>query len=254
MSAAKLDGLRIVITRAAHQAADLAQAFRETGADPIFLPVVAIGPPADPQLLKQAAARAGAGHYDWIVFASANGVSALAAYVPNPQSVLARIAVVGEATRRTAEAAGFHVDLVPDEFTAECLVAAFGDDLNGASILIPSASGARDVLPRGLASRGARVDIVEAYCNVLPQDAKNRANEIFREPLPDWVTFASPSAVLHLAQVLELDKLRRVKIASIGPVTSSAIRLLGLHISAEAQIHSAHGLVAAIQTANDRSL
>ncbi len=53
----------------------------------------------------------------------------------------------------------------------------------------------RDLVPRELRKRGAHVDVVEAYRNVLPPEAAGQASAIFREPYPDWVTFASSSAV-----------------------------------------------------------
>jgi uroporphyrinogen III methyltransferase/synthase len=69
---------------------------------------------------------------------------------------------------------------------------------------------------------------------------------VFREPYPDWVTFASSSAVENLVRLIGPEPLRHLKIATIGPVTSNTVRKHGLEIVAEADPHTIEGLVKAI--------
>jgi uroporphyrinogen-III synthase len=241
-----LAGVRIVVTRAAHQAEELARPLSALGAEVVLLPLIGIAPPADPKALRQAARHAN--DYDWIIFTSANAIHAFAAELPYPvPTCTARIATVGAATRTAAEERGFTVELTPETYVAEALVGAFrSEDLSGKRILIPSAAVTRDVVATELRARGVRVDVVEAYRNVLPPEAATGAAEIFREPYPDWVTFASSSAVDNLLCLIERDNLRNVKIASIGPITSKTVRQYGLEVAAEAREHSIEGLVAAI--------
>jgi uroporphyrinogen-III synthase len=235
------------VTRAANQAEELARPLRDLGAEPILAPMIGVAPPADPEPLRQAAERAAQGHYDWIIFTSANAVSAFVSQLQNPPALPARLAVIGESTKRAAEKRGLHVSIVPDQYVAESLLTAFEkEDLQGCRILIPSAKETRDVLPVALRQRGAEVNVVEAYRNVLPEDARLRASEVFREPFPDWVTFASSSAVLNLARIVGSSALRAVRIASIGPITSRTVRELGLTVSAEAQESTIQGLVSAL--------
>ena len=245
-----LTGLRIVVTRAAHQAEELARPLRERGAEPILLPVIAIGPPADPKPLQQSAAQAN--DYDWIIFSSANAISAFAACLRHPARALKpRIAAIGVATRQAAEEHGFSVTVTPEKFVAESLLQALqAENLNGSRILIPCAAVTRDVIAPELRRRGARVDVIEAYRNLLPPEAAQEAAKIFRNPYPDWVTFASSSAVHNLVRLIGTDALRNVKIAGIGPVTSETIRQYGLEIAAEAAVHTVEGLVEAIIRAN----
>ncbi len=238
-----MNGLRIVVTRSAQQAEELARPLRERGATPIVLPVIGIVPPEDPTALAQAISHIDS--YDWIVFSSVNGVKAL-----GKQDCRARIATVGAATRDFAKQQGFMVSVTPESYVAEALVEALGaEDLRGQRILIPSAAVTRDVVRQELVRRGARVDVVEAYCNVMPDEAPRMANEVFREPFPDWITFASSSAVDNLASLVSREVLRRSKIASIGPVTSKTIRGRALAVDAEAVVHTITGLVAAIENA-----
>jgi uroporphyrinogen III methyltransferase/synthase len=241
-----LAGLSIVVTRAAHQAEELAAPLRILGAEIILLPVIEIAPPADSAPLQEAAAHSR--EYDWIIFTSANAVAAFAAELREPlYSRRTRVAAIGPATHDVAEQYGFEVSLTPDKFVAESLVAAFGDEkLEGCRILIPSAAVTRNVVPRELRSRGAKVDVVEAYRNVIPATAPSRARAVFQEPFPDWVTFASSSAVDHLLVLVGTEVLENVKIASIGPITSETARKHGLSVTAEAREHINTGLVDAI--------
>jgi len=236
-----LNGLRIVVTRSAAQAEELARPLRERGATPILLPVIGIVPPEDPSALAKAISHIDS--YDWIVFSSVNGVKAL-----GKQDCRARIATVGAATRDFAKQQGFTVSVTPESYVAEALVEALGaEDLSGRRILIPTAAVTRDVVREELVQRGARVDVVEAYRNVMPAEAAQRASEVFQAPWPDWITFASSSAVDNLASLVSPEVLRRSKIASIGPVTSKAIRGHGLTVDAEAAVHTIAGLVDALE-------
>ncbi len=72
-----MQGLRIVVTRAAHQAEELAAPLRDLGAEVLLVPMIGIAPPVDETALRHAAAHAAS--YDWIVFTSVNAVSAFSA-------------------------------------------------------------------------------------------------------------------------------------------------------------------------------
>jgi uroporphyrinogen-III synthase len=235
-----LAGLRIVVTRAPHQAAELAKPLAALGASVILLPVIDIAPPLDPAPLHDAILHID--RYDWIIFTSTNGVRAL-----GQRKCRARIATVGAATREFAERNGWLVHLTPEIYLAETLVEAFDrETLSGQRILIPSAAVTRDVVRDELTKRGALVDAVEAYRNIMPADASENAAAVFRPPLPDWITFASSSAVENLASIVPPETLAHCQIASIGPVTSKTIREHGLTVAVEAQPHNIAGLIEAI--------
>jgi uroporphyrinogen-III synthase len=245
-----LVGKRIVVTRAVHQAEELAAPLRELGADVISLPTIAILPPRDTRPLEIAASRID--QYDWIVFSSTNAVSALASYLgeqalPSKTSV----ATVGTATREAAESLGWRVDLVPDEFVAESLVLAMArESLRGKRILIPSAAVTREVVPRALREAGAVVDVVEAYRNDVPAGLESKARQIFATPQkPDWLTVTSSSAVENLVKSIGTEPLNGVRIASIGPITSGIIRKQGLAVHVEPAEHTIPALVEAIVNA-----
>lgn len=246
-----LTGLRIVVTRAAHQAAELARPLAAAGAEVILLPTVGIGPPKDPARLESAARHAD--EYDWLFLTSVNAAAAFLPLVP-PAIGRPRLGVVGAATYKKVAELGWHVDVTPAEFTAEALAAALqAHEMHGKRVLIPAGDLAREALPAALSARGALVELVEAYSNQAPPETVAAVEALFEEgPAPDWLTFASPSAFENLATISGPEPLRRVFIASIGPTTSAAIRARGLDVAAEAAEHTVAGLVEAIIAAVNR--
>jgi uroporphyrinogen III methyltransferase/synthase len=245
-----LFGQKIVITRASDQAGELADRLRALGAEPQELPVIALEPPADSAPLDQAIENLPA--YDWLIFTSVNGVRFFVARLDQSahdlRSLKARICAIGPATRKAIEDLHLKVDLMPEEYVAESVVKAFASqDLAGKKVLLPRAAVARDLIPTELAKLGATVDVVEAYRNVVPQNAASRAKEIFSsDKKPDWITFTSSSTVKNLLAITGADTLNGVRIASIGPVTSSTLCAHGLKVDAEAKQFTIDGLVEAI--------
>jgi uroporphyrinogen III methyltransferase/synthase len=250
-----LFGRRILITRDRSQAGDLAAKVRALGAEPVELPVIEIRPPSDTGPLDRAIAELES--YDWVIFTSANGVrfflDRLDHSARDLRALRARICAIGPATRRTIEQLHLKVEVVPDEYVAESLVRALERfDLAGRRVLLPRAAVARDLVPVALSNRGARVDVVEAYRTVMPEDVQERAREIFSgKHRPDWITFTSSSTVKNFVAVAGDRSLEGVRVASIGPVTSATARALGLTVDVEANPFTMEGLVSAIESAAD---
>ena len=131
-----LAGRRILITRAPHQASELADRLRALGATPILVPTIEIGPPASFAALD--AALASLSSFDLIAFTSANAVEAFhqRAQHLDLASAPKRIAAVGPATARALQSIGLRADVLPPTFTAESL----------AETLLPEAPGRRILL------------------------------------------------------------------------------------------------------------
>ena len=245
-----LFGRRIVVTRARGQADALASRLEALGATVIEFPTIEIRPPADPAPLDRAIANLPS--YDWVIFTSANGVrcfvDALDRSAADWRSLRARICAIGPATRAAVEALHLKVDLMGKEYVAEGLIEAFATyDLSGKRVLLPRAAVARDLVPLELSSRGAQVDVVEAYCTVMPENAAARAREIFKLPyLPGIITFTSSSTVRNFVEAAGVGALAGVKVVSIGPVTSHTARDLGIQVDAEASPYTIDGLLQAV--------
>lgn len=245
-----LFGRKIVVTRAHDQAAELSDRLRSLGADAVELPVISIQPAQDPAPIDRAIEQLSS--YDWLIFTSVNGVRFFVERLDQSQqdlrSLKARICAIGPATRLAVESLHLKVDLMPDEYVAESLVKTFAaENLAGKRILLPRAAVARDVIPAELSKRGARIDVVEAYRNVIPEEAAIRAREVFSDTKkPDWITVSSSSTVKNLVAIVGHEALQDVRIASIGPVTSQTVRQHGLRVMAEASRFTIDGLVQAI--------
>ena len=243
-----LFGKRIVVTRAKGQAEALSARLRALGADVVELPAIEIRPAADPAPLDQAISSLHC--YDWLIFTSVNGVrfflDRLDASAADLRAIRARICAIGPATRAAVEALHLKVDLMGKEYVAEGLVEAFaGHDLAGKRILLPRAAVARDLVPAELSRRGARVDVVEAYRSIAPENLSAQIREIFTAARkPDCITFTSSSTVQNCAAAGA--GFEGVRVATIGPVTSQTARTLGVDVDAEAHPYTVDGLVDAV--------
>ena len=253
VSLGKLAGRRVIVTRPLHQAAELRGMLEAHGAVVLLIPALEIQPPANSADLDEALREAI--RYEWAIFTSANAVERVAARATElglrPLRDLlsaTRICAIGSATHEALDERGCHVSLLPEQYVAESVVAAFGAiPLRGVRVLLPRAAVARDVIPDALRERGARVDVVEAYRSEIP-DASLAAIDslISRAETVDWVTFTSGSTVTNFLAMGGRPILERARIASIGPVTTQVAARHGLHVDAEAETHTAEGLVAAI--------
>ena len=245
-----LFGKKIVVTRAQDQAGEFSERLRSLGADAQEVPTISIQPPPDPAPLDAAIERLAS--YDWLIFTSANGVRFFVDRLDRSRSDLrslkAHICAIGPATRKAVESLHLKVDLMPEEYVAEALVASLSkDDIKGKRILLPRAAVARDLIPAELTKLGAHIDIVEAYRNAVPENAAARVYEIFASAhKPDWITFTSSSTVNNFIAIAGAGALQGVRIASIGPVTSGTVRAQGLQVDVEAGDYTTDGLIASI--------
>ncbi len=248
-----LFGQKIVVTRAADQSGGLVSQLRGLGAHALDLPVISLEAPSDARPLHAAIANLAA--YDWLVFTSVNGVrfflQALDQSRMDIRALRARICAIGPATRRAIEDLHIKVDVLPEQFIAESVVAALArENLSGKRILLPRAEVARDVIPLEMTKLGAIVDVVAAYRNVIPEKAGDQAKAIFSDAhKPNWITLTSSSTVNNLLAVVDRDALAGVRLASIGPITSATIREHGLKVDAEARQYTVEGLVEALLSA-----
>ena len=240
-----MDGVGVVVTRDEGPDGPLGRRLADRGLRVHHWPTVRTAPPPDPGALRDALG--GLAGFDWVVFTSLRAVAAVTQRVPAaPQGP--RIAAVGRATASALEASGWRVDLVPDTWTGEALVAALIEAgvADGARVLFPASAIARDTVPEGLAAAGAEVAQVDAYTlepAPLDRDACRAALESGEIAL---ITFTSPSTVEGLAaalgdDVMELARARARAIA-IGPTTAEAAGAAGFADVAVADPHSLDGL------------
>lgn len=241
-----LGGQRILVLRPVDQAQGVATELKRLGAVPVLLPALAIAPPEDPAPLEAALARLET--YDWLILTSANGVQAVFDRLERlPLGV--RVAAVGPKTAQALEARGVVPDLIAPEATAESLAEALLALPELGRVLFPKANRARDVLPSRLRARGVAVDDPIAYRS-LDVLSEGPALDALRRGEIDWVLVSSPSTFEALVDRVDPAIWARTRLASIGPVSSAAIRRRGLPVAVEAAPYTMEGLIAAIAKAS----
>ena len=246
-----LFGKRIIVTRTRHQAGGLTKHLGQLGADVIELPTIKITEPKNKMEFGELVQDCYT--YDWIVFTSPNGVDAFfelfyKLYSDARSIGPAKIAVIGPGTADRVKAYHLAVDLMPDKFVAEGLIKKFKDDENieHLKVLWVRAEDAREVIAAGLSKLGAIVDEAIAYRTVPEKDDNLEALARLKEEGADMITFTSASTVDHF-MALGVPLPEGCKVASIGPVTSTAVKKHGLRIDIAAEVHSIPGLVEAIE-------
>ena len=246
-----LAGWRVLVTRARAQASQLSDALRLRGATVLELPTIEIVPaPVEP--LDDAITCLGS--YDWMLFTSANAVNvffdrmdALGRPIEHVGHV--SVGAIGRSTARRLIERGVDVDFVPHAFVAESMVA--GMSARGVAdvrVLLPQAEIARDTLAEGLRAAGAVVDVVVTYRTQLPTALDRDVVEKVRAGDLDAATFASPSAVRNLCELIGGPLPPHVAVAAIGPITATAIVDCEMRVDVQPDEHSMEELVSALAT------
>ncbi len=251
-----LFGQTVVVTRTRQQASDLTERLTQLGAYVLEAPTIELAPPGEWSGVDEALSQID--RYDWVVFTSQNGVAftrqRLAETGRDARAFgNAKIAAIGDATARAVREQLFlNVDLCPDSFVAEALAdeLARQDHVKGRKFLLLRADIARPVLRERLQRDGAaEVLDIPIY--------ETRQVAALPPPLLDaldagevtWATFTSSSTAKNFVTLLGPDylaKLKGVKVASIGPITTTTLRNLKLDPTIQAETFNIRGLVEAL--------
>ncbi|MDX2255968.1 MAG: uroporphyrinogen-III C-methyltransferase [Pseudanabaenaceae cyanobacterium bins.39] len=260
----KLQGKRILVTRASGQASQFTELLSQQGAEVIEMPTLAILPPTSWAMLDQAIAILHT--YDWLILTSANAVEHFFQRLHNTSQdsralFRLKVAVVGRKTAEVLRNYGIIPDLVPMDFVADALGDAFLNEdqvnksLSGKKMLFPRVqSGGREVLVEQLQKHGAIVDEVPAYESGCPDAIDPMALRAIQERKLDAIAFASSKTVKHFCKLLDGVTTRAdwypwldgVVIASIGPQTSKTCHELLGRVDCEAAEYTLDGLAQAI--------
>lgn len=198
-----LAGLRVLVTRPAHQAENLCRLIESEGGVAVKLPLLTIEPTAGP---AEAQRRLAAPRDLWI-FTSVNAVRHAQPLLAE-QAWPARVAAIGPATAAALAAAGSAAAATPlGGATSEALLAAPElRDVAGLRVLLVTGEGGLDLLERGLGERGASVERAEVYRRVpLPYPAEAVAAALRRS---DVAIVTSAQALEHLVRLTPEDSRR----------------------------------------------
>lgn len=247
-SARPLFGRRVMVTRPAAGPDPLVTQLEELGADVLVQPAIEIGEPDDWAPVD--AALASLPRYDWLVFASANGVARFLGRLLATGGDLrrlgtVRLAAIGPGTAEALAQWHLKADVLPGEFRAEGLAEALEPLARGKRFLLARASRGREVLAERLRAAGAEVEQVVVYSSRDVPAPRPEIAEALAAGRIDWITVTSSAIARALARMFAGD-LRRARLASISPVTSATLGELGYPPAAEADEYTMEGIVRAI--------
>jgi uroporphyrinogen-III synthase len=196
-----LQGLRVLVTRPAHQARNLCRMIAEAGGEPLSLPIIEIVPPRDPRLAVGIIDRIQ--DFDLAVFVSRNAIDyVLDAMGERPWPAGTRIAVVGRGSAEALRSHGLKPDIRPaSDFSSEGLLAEDAlRDARGLRVVIFRGNGGRDLIASTLRARGATVTETEVYRRELPEDAGQRLAELASSGEIDAIIVTSNQGLLNLRE------------------------------------------------------
>jgi uroporphyrinogen III methyltransferase/synthase len=154
-----------------------------------------------------------------------------------------KIAAIGPATAKKLGAYFIVPDLVPSQYIAEEIINALKETgVKDKRILLPCAAEARPALKDGLTDLGAKVDRIEIYDTVIPDNISAEALSDIASA--DIITFTSSSTAKNF---FKIGKDTTAKLACIGPVTADALKSLGHSPDIVASEYTIEGLVEAIE-------
>lgn len=228
----ELKDKKIVITRPAERAQDSVEMVKSYGAIPIVIPTIELKDSKPEEMMKLCNIL---NELDWLIFTSPRAIKSFFKYCNLENSQGIKIAVIGPKTGGALDEYGVKIDLMPDDYTAEGLLAAFEKfDVKGMKIGMPRTMVARYTLPHGLEDRGAEVVLADAYKSDMPDD-KSKIYELVDDILKrniDAIMFTSPLTVKNLIKIAEkenkeeiIDIMRNkeVLVAAIGPITKKVL-------------------------------
>jgi len=254
-----LQGFRVLVGRARHQAGGLSTDLRKLGAEVMEIPFIEIRKPRSFRLLDTALKNLST--YDWLILTSVNGAEAMwdrlsKLRLTKKSLKHLKIVAIGPATKKAIEKRSIEVNVVPEEYVAESVVKSLRKQVKGKRVLLVRAKVARDVIPRELRKAGAQVEVVEAYETVIPKSSRTRLRAALRNQSkrPGVITFTSSSTAKNFVRLLGAARpgkkrppqLEGITLASIGPVTSATLRELKLGVDVEAKQYTIPGLIQAI--------
>ncbi|MFC7018129.1 MULTISPECIES: uroporphyrinogen-III synthase [Haloarcula] len=205
--------------------ADAVELLESLGADPVPDPMLAVEPTGD-------APRPDA---DYVVLTSKTGVELAAEVGWDPGD--ATVCAIGSATADALRAAGYEVDVVPDEYSSVGLVERLADEVAGARVEVARSDHGSAVLTDGLEAAGAYVHETILYRLVRP-DGAGESTELAANGALDAVLFTSSLTVRNFLAAAEdrglratvLDGLDEATVGAIGTPTKETAEAAGISV------------------------
>ncbi|MCL2304741.1 MAG: uroporphyrinogen-III synthase [Planctomycetaceae bacterium] len=216
----------VLLTRPVSQQEPLRTLLQDAGAEVLSQPAIEIRPPKSWERVDDVLHRLDS--FDWIVFASANGVPFFLDRCRTAR--FPKICAVGPGTAAELENRGKRVGRIPQPHTAEGVVAALAPEAEaGQRILLVRASRGRDFMYKKLSAIHPDENGVEeivAYESVDVDKPEPQIVSLMESGRIDWTTCTSSAIAASLVRMFG-ECLRKTKLVSISPITTETIRRFG---------------------------
>lgn len=226
-----LKGVRILNSRAVHQAKELSKCIHQFGGISIEVPLLDIKRSQSARNVKALFHQLSKD--DWIVFTSKNGVDFFSEHMKSEGLDITalsalRIAVVGEKTKQSLTEQQLEIDLMPTSFTAEALLKEMLQTIPKTSkIVVVRGNLARPLLRNTLAEHHYQVFDFVAYETAYTVSNEEKLVQSLKQSNLDYLTFTSPSTVHSFMNVMNKHHLKeewnQLPCVCIGSVTEKAI-------------------------------
>lgn len=200
-----LSGLRVLVTRPAHQSDSLINLLKAQGATPVALPLLEIQPvpESDPkfQLLKQKVLDLDLNQH--VIFISVNAAEIALELIDQywPQlPVGVQWLAIGKQTAGLLSNYGIDAYSSPVGYDSESLLSSPGlQQVAGDKVLIFRGEGGRETLAKELGARGAEVSYAELYRRRMPAYSDQQITEALYQPeSPDVILISSGEGLQNL--------------------------------------------------------
>ena len=203
MNPAPLAGLGILVTRPAHQAAQLADLIRQAGGQPILFPTLEIVDLPDLQALNALIDRLE--QFDLAIFISPNAVHKALNLIRARRALppALKIAAIGKGSRKALAQFGVQNVIAPAQrFDSEALLE--HPELHhiaGRQVVIFRGDGGRELLGDVLVQRGAQIEYAECYRRQKPQADSSALRYLWARNELNAVTVTSAEALHNLYDI-----------------------------------------------------
>ena len=227
-----LAGWKVLVTRPRQHISKTADLLRKKGAEVLELPSICTVPVEDNSRLYEAFEKLAA--YQWIIFTSQVGVEIFFDEMDRKEMDVrslgqAKIAVIGEGTKKKLKEHHLLADFVPSVYDGETLGTELAKELQGdEKILIPRAEAGNKKLTELLEQTGAKVDDIATYTTCYEKSRLIDEKKEFETGSVDCVVFTSASTVKGFVEGTPGLDYTSVKAACIGKQTKAAADAYGM--------------------------
>lgn len=239
----KLFGKKILVTRDRRQAREFSDKIEKIGGVAVELPFIEIESTLnkiDKEMLKS---------YSALLFNSPNGVREFMNKIEDIRDIAhLKIGVVGSKTKEELERYKIKADFIPKKYLVEKLAEeAIQHTAVGEKILIVTS----DISPCDTEklnfTYNRYFDKIIAYkTKKIIRDKDEVLNTLKKIEI---ITFLSSSTVDAFMESIEynIESIKNIKLASIGPITSETMKKYGLTVDFEAKVYDTAGIIEAIK-------